>query len=208
MVRSICKGLSSLFANIDDNKETAQTSNPDTFDGSNPKALNTFFTACATTFIGRPKAYRKPCSRVTYALSFLRGPARDHFAPLISEADDTRIVPPMFEDWPLFKAELTWNFGPTNPIADTESAINKLSLTEDGKAIKYFVEFNKYKSRTRFNDRGYYVLVMNQMPMRILCHIAECIPLPPDYETLQAFILSIDAQYWNFKEMESSRKKA
>jgi len=37
-------------------------------------------------------------------------------------------------------------------MADAESAINKLSLAEDGKAIKYFVEFNKYKSRTRFND--------------------------------------------------------
>jgi len=41
----------------------------------------------------------------------------------------------MFEDWPLFKVELTRNFGPTKPIADAESAINKLSLTEDGKAI-------------------------------------------------------------------------
>jgi len=92
--------------NIDDNKETAQTSNPDLFNSSEAKALNTFFTACATTFIGRPKA------------------------------------------------------------------------------IKYFVEFNKYKSRTRFNNCSYYILVMNQMPMHILQHIAECIPPPPDYETL------------------------
>ena len=93
-------------------------------------------------------------------------------------------------------------------MADAETAINKLSLAEDGKAIKYFVEFNKYKSRTRFNDRTYFFLVMNQMPMRILRRIAECIPPPSDYETLRAFILSIDAQYWNFKEMESNRKKA
>ena len=47
---------------------------------------------------------------------------------------------------------------------------------------------------------------MNQMPMCVLHHIAECIPPPPDYETLWAFILSIDAQYWNFKEMESNCK--
>ena len=93
-------------------------------------------------------------------------------------------------------------------MADTETAINKLSLAEDGKAIKYFVEFNKYKSRTRFNDLTYFFLVMNQMPMCILRRISECIPPPPDYETLRAFILSIDAQYWNFKEMESNRKKA
>ena len=48
-------------------------------------------------------------------------------------------------------------------MADTKNAINKLSLVKDGKAIKYFVEFNKYKSRTRFNDQSYYVMVQNQM---------------------------------------------
>jgi len=84
-------------------------------------------------------------------------------------------------------------------MADAKSAINKLSLAEDGKAIKYFVGFNTYKSRTRFNDWRYYILIMNQMPMHILRHHAKSIPLPPDYETLWAFILWIDAQYWNFK---------
>ena len=152
ITHSIHKGLSGLFANIDDNKETAWTSNPEPFDSSNAKALNIFFTACATMFIGMLKAYKKQCSCVTYALSFLWGPARDHFALLISEADNTGIVPLIFENWPLFKAELTSNFGPINSMADAESTINKLSLAEDGKGIKYFVEFNKYKSRTRFND--------------------------------------------------------
>ena len=47
----------------------------------------------------------------------------------------------MFEDWALFKVELTQNFRPTNPITNTESAIKKLSLAEDGKVIKYFIEF-------------------------------------------------------------------
>ena len=92
IARSIRKGLSGLFTNIDDDKETARTSNPEPFDGSDAKALNAFFTACATTFIGRPKAYKKQRSCVTYALSFLWGPAWDHFAPLISEADNTGIV--------------------------------------------------------------------------------------------------------------------
>jgi len=43
--------------------------------------------------------------------------------------------------------------------------------------------------------------------MCILHRISKCIPPPPNYETLRAFILSIDAQYWNFKEMESNCKK-
>jgi len=56
IARSIRKGLSGLFANIDNDKETAWTSNPEPFDGSDAKALNAFFTACATTFMGRLKA--------------------------------------------------------------------------------------------------------------------------------------------------------
>ena len=100
---SIGKWLSSLFSNIDDDEETAWTSNPDTFDGSNLKALNSFFTDCARTSISRPKAYKKHCSHVTYALSYLHGSAQDHLAQLISEADNTGIVPPMFENWPSSK---------------------------------------------------------------------------------------------------------
>ena len=159
-------------------------------------------------FIGRLKTYKKQCSSVTYALSFLWDPAWDHFALLINEANNTRIVPLIFKNWSLFKVELTQNFRPINPMVDTKSAINKLSLAEDGKAIKYFVDFNKYKTRTRFNDWSYYILVMNQMPMHILHRISECIPPPADYETLWALILLIDAQYWNFKEIESNHKKA
>jgi len=71
IVCSICNRLSGLFVNIDSDKETAQASNPEPFDSSDAKALNAFFTACATTFIGRPKAYKKQQSHVTYALSFL-----------------------------------------------------------------------------------------------------------------------------------------
>ena len=72
---SIRKGLSGVFVNIDDNKETAQTSNPEQFNSSDAKALNAFFMACAMKFIGRSRAYKKQHSCVTYALSFLRGPA-------------------------------------------------------------------------------------------------------------------------------------
>ena len=57
IARSICKGLSGLFANIDNDKETDRTSNPEPFDGSDAKDLNAFLTACATRFIGRPKSY-------------------------------------------------------------------------------------------------------------------------------------------------------
>ena len=99
-------------------------------------------------------------------------------------------------------------FGPTNPVADAKISTNKLGLAENGKAINHFVEYNRYKSRTRFNDQSYYIHIMSQMPMCICCCISKCIPLPPDYKTFQAFILSIDAQYQNFKVMESNSKKA
>jgi len=38
----ICKGLSVLFMNIDNDKETAQTSNPNTFNCSNPRPSTPF----------------------------------------------------------------------------------------------------------------------------------------------------------------------
>ena len=58
IARSMWKGLSDFFSGIGE-QETARTSPPDTFDGSDLKTLNTFFIACATTFIARPKDYKK-----------------------------------------------------------------------------------------------------------------------------------------------------
>jgi len=112
--------------------------------------------------------YRKDSTRVNYAISFLRGTALDLFEPYILASEDSEAnEPEFFHSWTLFKEMLTENFGPPNPIEDAEDALRKLKFADDTKATQYFTEFAKYKAKTYFNDRGYYHIASQALPLCI-----------------------------------------
>ena len=48
---------------------------PDTFDGTNPKKLHTFFVQCELNFQDCPKAFQTNWVKVTFAQSYLKGMA-------------------------------------------------------------------------------------------------------------------------------------
>src|ERR1700710_53831 len=74
-------------------------------------------------------------------------------------------------------------------------------------ATRFFISFAKYKAKTAYNDRGYYRLVMNAMPDRILEELHRVFPMPKSYETLHSMILQIDQCYWNHKKIMDLRWK-
>jgi len=174
----IFKGISS--------ENLIKTRDPDTFNGSDPDKLSAFFTSCTSTFQSKPQTYRKGSAQVNYAISFLRGTALDLFEPYILAAEDSEAnEPELFHSWALFKEMLTENFGPPNPIEDAEDALRKLKFDDDTKATQYFTEFAKYKAKTYFNDRGYYHIASQALPLRIHKPLAEVIPAPATFDALK-----------------------
>jgi len=101
-------------------------------------------------------------------------------------AEDSKAEEPeFFHSWTLFKEMLTEKFGPPNPIEDAEDALRKLKFTHDTKATQYFTEFAKYKAKTYFNNRGYYNIASQALPLRIHKRLAEVIPAPATFNALK-----------------------
>jgi len=87
---------------------------PDTYDGSSPKGLRTFFVQCNLVFRQNPHWFPTPESKVNYALSFLCGTALDFIKPYF-DYDSKKEKPGWLLDWDLFREELSATFGPINP---------------------------------------------------------------------------------------------
>jgi hypothetical protein len=84
---------------------------PDTFDRSNLKKLQTFLAQCRLNFQDQPMSYPSERSKVTYALSYLSGTAMQWFEPVILEPP-TLNANHFMNDYGLFVDELKLNFGP------------------------------------------------------------------------------------------------
>ena len=102
---------------------------PDTFDGSDPRKLNSFLLQCALYFRGN-EDYREDEDKVTFALSYLRGSALDHFEPDILFLED---LPDWLYDFSKFVDELWSKFGPLNPQNEACEDIDDLHMHENQK---------------------------------------------------------------------------
>jgi len=92
---------------------------PDTFDGSEPRKLRTFFVQCELNFQSKPKTFRSDRAKVNFAQSYLKGMALKWFKPdLLSDGLSSR--PDWMDDYSKFMLELQTNFGPHDPSGDAE----------------------------------------------------------------------------------------
>src|SRR6266481_9711704 len=107
---------------------------PDTFDGADPNKLQTFILQCSLHFHDRANTFTSDRAKVAYALSFLTGPALGWFEPMLFDQDED---PPWLFDWPLFRNELSANFGSFNPVGEAEAEIEGLSMPESSQVTLY-----------------------------------------------------------------------
>ena len=63
---------------------------PDTFDGTDPKKLRTFFIQCELNFQDQPKAFQTVQAKVTFAQSYLKGMAHEWFKPDLLGMEDVK----------------------------------------------------------------------------------------------------------------------
>ena len=72
---------------------------PDTFDGTDPKKLRTFFLQCKLNFQDWPKAFWTDQAKVTFAQSYLKGMALEWFEPDLLGMDDPDTRPLWMTSW-------------------------------------------------------------------------------------------------------------
>ena len=174
--------------------------NPDPYDGVDPKGIRTFLFQNQLVFNAKPRTFKSDSAKINYALSFLRGTALDHFEPYVMDMSTGEAEPQDFlVYWSEFAEELLNQFGVTNEEEDAEDALENLKMASTGHAVRFFVLFQKYKTRTSWNDRAYYRVAYKNLPRRIKDRLNELYPKPKTYKALRSAALQIDARYWEYK---------
>src|SRR5271154_158113 len=182
----------------------AKAKEPDTFDGSDPRKLNNFILLCNLFFRNDP-SYSDDESKVTFALSYLRGTALDYFEPALMDSDD---VPEWLDDWSMFVRNLRTQFGPHDPTADGEDSIDNLKMRENQRILKYNVEFNRLAVQTGWND--------SVLRHRYYSGLAERIKdvmgqqgKPPTLTEMKTLAQAIDSRLWErLREKSRSDNKS
>ena len=169
----------------------AKAKEPDTFDGSDPKKLNNFILLCNLYFRNNP-AYSEDETKVTFALSYLRGTALEYFEPSLIETDE---VPVWMYDWSTFIQNLRTQFGPIDPTADAEDGIDNLKMQENQHIVKYNVEFNRLSIRTGWDDpvlRHRYYTGLAERIKDVMGQQGK----PATLEAMKTLAHAIDSRHW------------
>ncbi|KIJ55422.1 hypothetical protein M422DRAFT_240037 [Sphaerobolus stellatus SS14] len=171
-------------------KKGAKIWDLDTFDGSNPEKLSNFLFQCALMFKSKPKTFKKNRSKIYYALSYLQGTALENFKPAVMADYPSQEATPLYLlYWEEFVYELKEHFGLVDMEEDAEEDLEDLKMATNHRATK-----------------GYYRMVKNALPDRILDDLAKIWPKPKTYESLCQVVLQIDQRYWQTRREESRRK--
>ena len=64
-----------------------------------------------------------------------------------------------------FINELESNFGPHDPVGDAEKALTELTMKDNGRIIKYNVEFGKLVSKLDWNESALCARYFRRLPM-------------------------------------------
>jgi Retrotransposon gag protein len=177
----------------------AKAKEPDTFDGTDPKKLNNFILLCNLYFRNNP-SYDEDGTKVTFALSYLRGMALEYFEPSILDSGD---IPDWMDNWSAFIRTLRVQFGPIDPTADAEDSIDSLKMQDNQHIVKYNVEFNRLAIRTGWDDavlRHRYYSGLAERIKDIMGQQGK----PLTLEDMKYMAHSIDARYWE-RQREKSR---
>ena len=111
---------------------------PDPFNGLDTNKLQDFILQCSLHFQDHANAFSSGRAKVTYALSFLMGPALGWFKPMLFDP----ALPTWVNNWDLFHMELETNLGPFDPVREAKAKIEMLVMAEGSHSTTYFIEFN------------------------------------------------------------------
>ena len=187
-------------------KNTAKPRNPDIFDGTDPSKLEIFVFQLVMYFSTRRSDFPDNSSRVTFALSYLKGNPLEWFQSQVTQAlEEDNNMPDWWENYSTFIKELRRLFGPRDPVTDAAQFLESLRYKDSSKATRYTIDFNRHAHRSGWNEvalaRQYY----KGLPDRLKDEISR-IGKPAGLQSLQELVATLDQRHWE-RQSEINRDK-
>jgi len=192
----------------DSSSSRAKVHEPDTFDGMDPKKLQTFLVQCELCFQDRAKAFRQDRARVTFAQSYLKGMMLEWFEPDLLNSGNPADRPRWMDSWVHFIAELQSTFGPHDPVADAEHQLEHLRMKDSYRVTRYIVDFNRLASQVQdYGDGALRCLFYSGLPDHLKDEITR-VRKPLTLNGLRTLCQEIDVRYWERKDEISRTMKS
>lgn len=179
---------------------------PDTFDGTDPSKLETFVFQTGLYMAARDSDFPDEETRVSFALSYLKGVPLDWFQGELSRVmSDGTGYPPWFTSYSGFVAEIRRLFGPRDPVNDATNALELLRYKDSTKAARYTIDFNRHAHRIGWNDTALARQYYKGLPDRLKDELSR-IGKPSGLQPLQDLVATLDQRHWE-RQAEISRDK-
>ena len=132
-------------------------------------------------------------SHVNHTVSFLRGTALDYFEPGLS----AECEPEWLSNFPLFWSKLQTHFSPYDTFGDAEAELEQLVMTDNHKAVRFFVEFNRIVSRlgNEYGESALLRCTYLALPKRLKDEMIHH-PKPVSLHSFHELVLHLDQQHW------------
>ena len=99
-------------------------------------------------------------TKVTYALSYVKGTALDWFEPSLTSG----INVPWLSDYSAFVSKLHSHFSPFDPEGEAEVELKNLCMRDNQRITKYLVEFNRLAARVQWGNATLRCQFYNGLP--------------------------------------------
>ena len=113
--------------------------------------------------------------------------------------DNPNLHPEWMENYEEFVLELQMNFGPHDPVRDTEHQLDHLTMKDSQHITKYMVKFNQIMTQVQGYREG-------ALQHHFYNSLSDCIKdkvsyigKPPTLSKLHLLAQSIDMRYWEHK---------
>jgi hypothetical protein len=192
-------------SSLDDSK--VKVCELDTFDGSEPRKLRTFFVQCELHFQSKPKTFHLDWAKVNFTQSYLKSMALKWFeTDLLS--DELSSCLDWVDDYSKFMLELQTNFRPHDPSGDAKMQLEQLNMREGQRINKCVVEFQRLASQVHgWGDGALCHQFYNGLPARIKDEISH-MGKPTTLSEFKTLAQTIDTHYWECKGEISRENKS
>ena len=203
----VLSGLQEVISKVsgDSGSSKAKVHDPDVFDGSDPRKLQSFLVALSLVFADCPAYFTKE-KKVSYTLSYLGGTAKEWFEPDILDPDPND-PPAWMSSFKYLVQELTENFGMYDMEGDAEERLGALRMRENDQVRKYIIRFNTLAAATNWDATALAWAFKRGLASRIKDKLARVSPEPITLSELRREVQRIDNRYWR-REEEWKREAA
>lgn len=198
----VVETIANKVGNKDSGSSRSHVKDPSVFDGSDPRKVKTFLVSLALVFADCPSQFNNQ-QKVSYAISYLDGPAREWFESDIVSPDPAN-PPAWMYSYDSFVQELINNFGVYEAEGEAEDKLANLQMKETDTVHNYMVKFNTLTATASWDEFALQWAFRRGLASRIKEDLARLSNPPDSLTSLRKEAQSSDYRYWS---CEQERKR-